>query len=131
MNEPKPMTTHAAILAQLEKYEGGRFVPTKGGLSMRNNAGYYWEDQDWMEDFDAESHIERAAFRAVMHWCEERNHDMRLLQGKRHIEGGTAVQEMWVDYRDGCEFCCELLGSGPDEPAMWLAAMKYINGERA
>ncbi len=126
------MTTHAQILAELERYEKFAFVPMQGDLilQLRDDKFVWFDDFDGIEteieapDFDAESHIERAAFRAVSHWCKSQ-------------DVGLVVSEVgctpWAVTAMGGQNPMHYLplASGPTEPAMWLAAMKYINGEKA
>jgi len=118
------MTTHAAILEQLEKYEDGRFVPRDwGGATLQYTNCFRWGMKGVgyiSENSDAHAYIERAAFRAVMHWCGSSGEHMMI--GDFANEHGHACH---VRRESGH------IASGLDEPAMWLAAMKYINGEKA
>lgn len=131
------MTTHAEILAELERYEGGMFVPFYGEtspnfrLTLTKNGWYYltptgqilggWNGGKDVYAKDAHAHIERAAFRAVMHWFY-----------KKHPYHKLFIDPDGVGYNHGHESeQTTYISRAPDEPAMWLSAMKYINGEKS
>lgn len=137
------MTTHAAILAELEKYEGGMFRPhsptqaydgeasgeERWHLRVRDDGIFVWTFGPLAEQVlthDAHAHIERSAFMAVRHWCEMHFWDLAVSYPCEHV-GVNAYGVKYVEYSSGTQF----IASAPDEPAMWLAAMKYINGEKA
>lgn len=140
------MTTHAAIMAQLEKYDGGKFRPysptqlyingVPSGeeqwlLSIRDDGVFQWKFGPLAEStltHYAHLAIERAAFRAVMHYVEQLGYAMCV--GKSANAGTVAVSGVRAKV-DGMMDFLWLKAEGPDEPAMWLAAMKYLNGERA
>jgi len=134
------MTTHAAILEQVEKYEDGAFVPQytyhRGTFILRHVAESdllnYWceacDDDESMPEELAHRDIERAAFRAVDHFC--RKSGCSMLIGRNRV-GGMIVSSAECDLENDGSYTFDPIGCGPTEPAMWLAAMKYINGEKA
>jgi len=130
------MTTHAAILEQLDRYDIGQFVPKDGPcILMHNGTQYHWssphpEEGGWETECNAHAHIERAAFRAVGHWCVKQDGSMDIDERPHEGKGPGELFVLAICKFSNNEWRHSQIASGPDEPAMWLAAMKYINGGR-
>lgn len=128
------MNVHVSILEQLgirEAQTGEKCVPrhpqTERKMEYVSGMPTLGHAPQWFTDL--ERHIREAGLLAVMKWCEERNRDVRLLQGKRHSEGGVPIQDMWIDYDDNHRFRSETLGTGPTLAHAIDAALKKINKE--
>jgi len=113
------MNTHEMILAELEKYEGGKFVPVRYGETIAHDGvRLCWTGEDSRLIRDTEdccAYIERAAFRAVMHWCKERDIVLHILES--HEIGWRLKTHTGI-----------VIASDLDEHSMWLSAMAKING---
>lgn len=120
------MTPHPLILAELQKYKGGKFVPkdvvSGANLEWQGRLYEYRLNGDHVtdiEDHHAHVHIELAAWKMV------RKHAKSVGRNALADDLTNEIRIYAIDFRDKYE----LLGSGPTDADALLAALEKINAK--